>query len=187
MKVLLVVFLFAAAPLNARGQDDPKRVTPEQFPGQLAQLRVEMLYPVFVSEEPEPRTPGPAGRLDGFLSDADRVVRNTERLCVYLRAGLRDPAAVDGDRARWEAAWGRLDAEVSRLSALIAEGEELERGPVTPLAGHRAARGYAVLEDAPEFDGKAGARLHRAVVLAAYARNLREHLLRRSAEAPVVP
>lgn len=183
MKALFFVLLSAAAPLSARGQDDPKRVTPEQYPGQLAQLRLEMLYPRFLPEEPEPRAPGPAGRLDGYLRDSDRVVRNSERLCAYLRAGLREPATVDGDRARWEAAWTRLDAEVSRLSALIAEGEELERGPATPLSGHRASRGYAPLEDAPEFAGKAGARLHRAVVLAAYARNLREHLLRRSADA----
>lgn len=183
MLSLLAALTLAAVPLGAQTPDDAPLAPPEQYPGQLARLRLAMLYPTPAPEPSRALPRGPQETLDAFLEDGESLLRDVDGLTAYLRAGLGDPAAIDGDRERWAQAWTRLDAEVARLAALVALGEGLLSGPVPrPTRRPRGPRGYVRLEDAPEFPGAEGARLHRAAVLAAYARNLREYLLRKGAQ-----
>jgi hypothetical protein len=184
MKTLFVAVLLAAAPLAAQSGAEPYSATPEQFPGQLARLRLEMLYPKPVPEKPHAAAAEPAARLAGCLADSAPILENVGGLTAYLREGLRDPRAVRGSR-RWDEAWKRLDEELGRLKPIVAEGVTFLGAEVPPQARFRPSRhDYRRLEDKPEFDSPEGRRLHRAVVFAAYAENLREYLIRRSAEAP---
>ena len=182
--LVAVFFLIAAPPLSAQSGVEPYNATPEQFPGQLSRLRLEMLYPKPVVEKPHIAAAEPAARLAGFLSDSAPILKNVDGLTAYLREGLLDPRAVRGS-AQWDDAWKRLDQELGRLKPIVAEGELFLGAEVPPQARFRPSRsGYRKLEDSPEFDSPEGLRLHRAVVAAAYAANLREYLIRKSAETP---
>ena len=184
MKILIVAVLLAAVPLAAQSGPEPYSATPEQFPGQLARMRLEMLYPKAVPEKPHAAAAEPAARLAGFLADSAPILKNVDGLTAYLREGLRDPRAARGSR-QWDEAWRRLDEELVRLKPIVAEGESFLGAEVPPQGRFRPSRhGYRKLEDKPEFDSPEGWRLHRAVVFAAYSANLREYLVRRSAEAP---
>lgn len=183
MKAWIAVALLAA-PLAAQTAPESYTAPPEQFPGQLARLRLEMLYPKLAAEPPYRPAGEPAARLAAFLADSAPVLKNVDGLAAYLREGLRDPRAVRGSR-QWDDAWSRLDEELARLKPIVADGEAFLGGEVPPQARYRpSARGYRKLEDKPEFDSPEGLRLHKAVVFAAYAANLREYLIRKSAGTP---
>lgn len=183
VKAWIAVALLAA-PLGAQTVPESYTAPPEQFPGQLARLRLEMLYPKLAVEPAHHPAADPAARLAAFLADSAPVLKNLDGLCAYLREGLRDPRAVRGSR-RWDEAWKRLDEEQARLKPIMADGESFLGKEVPPQARYRpSSAGYRKLEDAPEFGSPEGARLHRAVVFAAYAANLREYLIRKSAGTP---
>jgi hypothetical protein len=183
MTALLAVFLLAA-PLSAQVGAEPYTTNPEQFPGQLARLRLEMLYPKLAAEPPHRSVADPQEKLAAFLRESEPALKNVDGLCAYLREGLRDPRAVRGSR-RWEEAWLRLEDESARLKIIAADGESFLGTEVPPQARWRPSpRGYRKLEDAPEFGSPEGLRLHKAVVFAAYAANLREYLIRKSAGTP---
>lgn len=186
LAALLLLPFAGPSRAEAEPRIDARRVTPEQYPGQLERLRLTMLYPKFVAEPDFVPASEPAARFDAYLAALTPVLKNVDRLNAYLRAGLKDPAAVRGDRARWDAAWTRLDEESARLRPLIAVGEDLLREPVPAQGRWRPTKeGYRPLEDAPECDTPEGRRLHQSAVRAAYAQNLREYLLRKSSEAKV--
>jgi hypothetical protein len=146
-------------------------------------MRLKLLYPKPLSEKTRPHGTDSAGRLAGFLTDSAPVLRNVRSLTVYLHEGLRDPRAVEG-APEWGEAWKRLDQEVARLKPIVAVGESFLGGPVPPLSRvSRQKEGYRPLEDKAEFPSDQGERLHKALVFAAYAQNLREYLIRKSAEA----
>ena len=183
MKSLLAALLLAAAPLSAQDGPSPYSATPEQFPGQLARLRLEMMYPKLVSEKTRSTRGDAEGRLDSFLAESAPVLKNVGGLTSYLHEGLRNPRAAEGSR-EWSEAWGRLDDEIARLRLIVGEGESFLGAPVPPQSRFGPSRdGFRTLEDKPEFDTPDGLRLHRALAFAAYAQNLREYLIRKSAEA----
>jgi hypothetical protein len=183
VKALLAAVLLAS-PLAAQSVAESYTSTPEQFPGQLARLRLEMLYPKLAAEPSHRPAAEPAARLAAFLADSAPVLRNVDGLAAYLREGLRDPRAVRGSR-RWDEAWRRLDEELERLRILVGDGESFLGTEVPPQSRYRPSpRGYRKLEDKPEFGSPEGARLHKAAVSAAYAANLREYLIRKSAGTP---
>ena len=183
MKAFLAVVLLAS-PLFADAGAEPYTATPEQFPGQLARLRLEMLYPKLAAEPPHRPAADPASRLAAFLADSAPAIKNIDGLCAYLREGLRDPRAVRGSR-QWDEAWKRLDEEVARLRPIAADGESFLETEVPPQARYRpSAQGYRKLEDKPEFGSPEGLRLHKAADFAAYVANLREYLIRKSAGTP---
>jgi len=183
MKAFLAVVLLAA-PVLADAGSEPYTATPEQFPGQLARLRLEMLYPKLAAEPEHRPAAEPAARLADFLADSAPALKNVDGLCAYLREGLRDPRAVRGS-PQWKEAWMRLDEELARLRPLKADGESFLGTEVPPQARWRpSSRGYRKLEDEPEFASPEGLRLHKAVVFAAYVANLREYLIRKSAGTP---
>ena len=183
MKSLLAVVLLAAAPLSAQDGPDVYRKTPEQFPGQLARLRLELLYPKLASEKMHSPGVDPADRLAAFLADSAPVLKNVRGLTDYLHEGLRDPRAAEGLR-EWAEAWKRLDEELGQLRPIVAAGESFLSGPIPPQTRVAPSKtGYRPLEDKAEFDSAEGERLHRALVFFAYAGNLREYLVRRSVEA----
>jgi hypothetical protein len=171
MKSFLAALLLAAAPLSAQDGPDSYSATPEQFPGQFARMRLELLYPKLVPETTDFTDAIAARPLQHYLQDTKPVLKNLHGLAAYLREGLKDPEAVQGSR-RWAEAWERLDAELAALKTLVEEGDALAGGPAAPLgAGIK-----------PEFNSPEGARLQRALDAAAYARDLRERLLRRAAK-----
>jgi hypothetical protein len=178
-----VVFSMLAAVAAAQDRDEAYAVSPEQFRGQLASVRLSVMYPVLVPAAVRPPAGEPAERLNRFLDDAEAVLRNSRGLTTFLVEGLRSPEAARGLGERWPAAWKNLDLEVERLRALAAQGEDLVRSPA--VAGDRGlTRGpNALVEDFPEFDSADGARLHRALVWDAYVRNLRSLILLRDAQA----
>ena len=183
MKSFLAVVLLAA-PLAAQTGPEAYTAPPEQFPGQLARMRVEMLYPKLAADPPRRSAVEPAARLSAFLADSEPLLKNVDGLVAYLREGLRDPRAVKGS-AHWEEAWKNLDQELARLRPVVAGGEKFLGAEVPPQARFRPSKkGYRKLEDAPEFGGPDGERLHKAAVFAAYAANLREYLIRQSAGTP---
>ncbi|HXT01597.1 MAG TPA: hypothetical protein VN915_13050 [Elusimicrobiota bacterium] len=183
MKAFLAAVLLAA-PLSAQTGGESYTATPEQFPGQLARMRLEMLYPKLAAEPPRRPAVEPAARLAGFLAGSAPVLKNVDGLTAYLREGLRDPRAVRGSR-QWDEAWTRLDEELGRLRPIVADGEAFLGTEVPPQARYRpSSRGYRAVEARPEFSSPEGLRLHQAVVFAAYAANLREYLIRKSAGTP---
>ena len=182
MKPLLALLLLAAAPLCAQDGPSSYSATPEQFPGQLSRLRLEMMYPKLASETTHASGADPAGRLAAFLADSAPVLKNVGRLTDYLHEGLRNPRAAEGSR-EWAEGWKRLDEELARLRTIVASGEPFLSEPVPPQSRFGPSKdGYRRLEDSPEFDTPDGLRLHRALAFAAYAENLREYLIRRSIE-----
>jgi hypothetical protein len=182
MKSLFAALLLAA-PLSAQSGPESYTATPEQYRGQLSRVRLAMLYPKLVSETTRSRRDDPEGRLSAFLAESAPVLKNVGGLTAYLHEGLRDPRAAEGSR-EWGEAWERLDGEISRLRLIVAEGEAFLGAPVPPQSRLSPSKdGFRSLEDKPEFDTSDGRRLHRALVFAAYAQNLREYLIRKSAEA----
>ncbi|MFI5348650.1 MAG: hypothetical protein ACHQ2Z_03830 [Elusimicrobiota bacterium] len=173
MKSLLAVILLAAAPLAAQDGPQPYLSNPEQFRGQFARLRLELLYPRLVSEKPRSYGSDPDGRLAEFMANSAPVLKNIDGLIAYLRAGLKDPRAAEG-ADRWDEAWMRLDEELGRLEPIIADGEALLGAPVSP-----STRAAPSPEEKPEFDSPEGQRLHRASIFAAHAKSLRKRLAAR--------
>jgi hypothetical protein len=178
-----VVFSMLAVAAAAQGRDEAYAVSPEQFRGQLASVRLSVMYPVLVPASVRPPVADAAGLLNGFLADAEAVLKNSRGLTSFLVEGLRSPAAARGLGDRWPAAWRNLDLEVERLRALAAEGEDLLRRPAAADERGLPRGPNALVEDFPEFDSADGARLHRALVWDAYVRNLRSLILLRGAQA----
>ena len=146
-----------------------------------------MLYPVLLPVAARGFTADPADRLEEFLSDSGRALKNVDALAAYLREGLRDPRAEEGSREQWETAWRLLDGEIAGLRPIAARGESFMGGSLPAQSRFAPSKdGYRPLEDKPEFDSPEGLRLHRALVFAAYAENLREYLIRKSAAARAV-
>lgn len=181
--IALIAVALAVSPL-ARAQDGVAVMgQPEQHKGQVAQMRLRLLYPAAVKEPRVKPGDGPSGELAAFLEETRPVLKNTDGLVRYLRAGLKEPISIDGSRDQWRRAWTRLDAEEARLKELIARGEALQGGPIPAQKRWSPSKdGYVALEDKPEFPSEEGRRLHRAVVLQQYLRNQREYLVRKSAE-----
>ena len=170
MKLLFGVVLLAVSPLAAQ-QGGNYTMTPEQHPGQLAQLRLRILYPVLAPETAHALAADPAERLDELLADSGPVLKNAGGLAAYLREGLRDPRATEGSE-QWKEAWRLLDEEILRLRRIAAQGESLTNEPAPARS-----------EDKPEFDSPDGLRLHGAEVVIVNMENLRKNLMRMSAEA----
>lgn len=184
MRLAIAAALLLAAAAAAEPSSE-YRLTPEQYPGQLARLRLAVLYPPPVREVPAPAA---GSRLERFVAAVDPILDEMRALDAYLRERLRDPRGVDETRRQWDEAWRRLDADAARLKPLTADAEAQEREAVSGQSRYVPSKeGYRTLEDAPSFPGREGERLHRAAVAAAYAWNLREFLLRKSAEAAHAP
>jgi hypothetical protein len=186
--LLAAASLLAACAAAAQKAEDPRRETPEQYHGQLARMRLSLLYPAPLRAAAPAPAAGPASRLQAFASGVDPLLDDLRALRAYLREGLRDPSAVDEGRVQWEQAWRRVDRDVEALKPFAADGEAMMREPVpgqTRLVPSR--EGYRVLEDEAEFPSPEGERLHRAAVYADYVWNLREFLLRKSAESAHAP
>ena len=72
-KAYLAVVLLAA-PLSAQVGAEPYTADPQQFPGQLARMRLEMLYPKPGAELPHRVSADAAGRLAAILAESDAAV-----------------------------------------------------------------------------------------------------------------
>lgn len=176
MKTALLLIALAATRANAQ-----RGMSPEQFPGQIAQMRLALMYPRPVVEPEHALASDPARRLEDFLEDADPTLKNASDLVVYLREGLFDPRAVGESNALWETAWKRLDLEIERLQGLAARGQEIARGPIPATTRRpRSRAAYPTLEGLPTTDSPRGARLRLALELCARMEKLREDLTVRS-------
>ncbi len=177
MKIMLLLIALVAA-TRSHAQHG---VSPEQFPGQLAQMRLALMYPRAVAEPEYEPSPNPARRLDNFLEEVDPVLKNVSGLIVYLREGLLDSRAVGESNSLWDTAWRRLDLEIERLQALAARGEDIARGPIAAATRRPRSRAACpTLEERHVFDSPRGARLRRALELCAQTVKLREDLSARS-------
>lgn len=183
MRFRFVLTALLALPAAAQ-ESEPYHSSPEQYPGQLARLRLSALYPTFVPEPAHPPADDPASRLDGFLKNSAPVLKNARGLIDYIHEGLRDPRAIGQPPTQWREAWALLDGEAGNLARLAQDGEVILREGVSARPrGLGAKESCPSPPPKPEFDSAEGARLHGALVHCAYVCRLRALIVTKSAQA----